>query len=194
MLSVTDLLTIQKKPNIKDVSLQLFQEFYKEHLCGRVFHFELDDTDRPSIKLRFKEENLCHLLGIQYIVAKLKNKHEYAGKTGYQKLENGTLTFDFLKATDRTWFKSKRNRMLYFPFVHQIVQNPTVIVFSNDGLNTNLDVDALVVCSLNEGGVSITVSPSFTPALSTLQKPVVIASAITANFSSGSSQVSGILK
>ncbi len=156
MLSVTDLLTIQKKPNIKDVSLQLFQEFYKEHLCGRVFHFELDDTDRPSIKLRFKEENLCHLLGIQYIVAKLKNKHEYAGKTGYQKLENGTLTFDFLKATDRTWFKSKRNRMLYFPFVHQIVQNPTVIVFSNDGLNTNLDVDALVVCSLNEGGVSIT--------------------------------------
>ncbi|NUH86520.1 hypothetical protein HUN92_23145 [Bacillus firmus] len=54
------------------------------------------------------------------------------------------LTFDFLKATDRTWFKSKRNRMLYFPFVHQIVQNPTVIVFSNDGLNTNLDVDIIL--------------------------------------------------
>jgi hypothetical protein len=144
MLSVTDLLTIQKKPHEKDISLQLIQTFYKEHLCDRVFHFELDDEERPLVKLRFEEKNLCHLLGIQYIVKHMRNRHIYAGESGYKLIENGTVTIDFLKRTNRTWYKSKKNRILYFPFVYQVVNNPTVIVFSSDGLNTSLDVDIIL--------------------------------------------------
>lgn len=55
MLSVTDLLNLTKKPKRKFLSLQTIQQFYKEHLCDRVFIFETDNTERPIIKLRFKE-------------------------------------------------------------------------------------------------------------------------------------------
>jgi hypothetical protein len=144
MLSTSDLLSIKKKPSEKDISLQTLQTFYKENLCDRVFIFELDDPDRPVIKIRFHENHLCHLLGIQYVVKKLKNKSEYSGAKGYQKLENGTLTIDFLKQTNNTWYKSKKNRMLYFPFVLQVVSNPTVIVFSDENLQTKLDFDIIL--------------------------------------------------
>lgn len=149
MLSVTDLLTIKNKPAEKDITLQTIQQFYKEHLCGRLFTFELDDPDRPTVKLRFKERHLCHLLGIQYVVDKLRNKYDYLGEKGYKKLEDGTLSFQFLKTTNNTWFKSKKNRMLYFPFTHQIVNNPTVIIFSSEGLNTSLDLDIILYNQLN---------------------------------------------
>lgn len=149
MLSATDLLTITAKPSETDISLEILHQFYKEHLCGRVFTFELDDTARSMVKLRFLDRHLCHLLGIQHIVKSLKNKYDYLGKKGSGKLENGTLTIDFLKKTNKAWYKSKRDRILYFPFVHQIVKNPTVIVFSSDGLNTNIVVDIILYNQVN---------------------------------------------
>jgi hypothetical protein len=149
MLSATDLLTITTKPSEQDVSLQIIHQFYKEHLCGRVFTFELDDAVRPIVKLRFLERHLCHLLGIQYVVKNLKNKYDYSGEDGAKKLEDGTLSFDFLKTTNKAWYKSKQRRMLYFPFVYQIVNNPTVIVFSTNGLNTMLDVDIILYNHVN---------------------------------------------
>ncbi|MCM3603194.1 PBECR4 domain-containing protein [Robertmurraya korlensis] len=149
MLSTTDLLTISAKPALKDISLQMIQLFYKEHLCDRLFTFELDDPNRPFVKLRFNEKHLCHMLGIQYVVQRLKNKHDYSGEKGYKCLENGTLTFDFLKKTNKQWFNSKKNRMLYFPFVYQIVNNPTVIIFSDQGLNTSLSLDIILYNQLN---------------------------------------------
>jgi hypothetical protein len=144
MLSVTDLLTISTKPAEKDISLQTIQQFYKEHLCDRVFTFVLDDKDRSTVKIRFLERHLCHLLGIQHIVQRLKNKYDYAGEKGYKNLENGTLSIDFLKKSNNTWYKSKKNRILYFPFIHQLVQNPTVIVFTVGNLSTKLDVDIIL--------------------------------------------------
>lgn len=149
MLSATDLLTITSKPNVKDLSLQTIQEFYEEYLCGRLFIFELDDSVRSTVRLRFKERDLCHLLGIQYIVKRLKNKYDYAGEKGYKKLEDGTVTFEFLKRTNNAWFKSKRNRMLYFPFVYQIVNNPTAIIFSSGGLSTSLVADIIFYNKVN---------------------------------------------
>lgn len=144
MLSVTDLLTIKTKPAEADITLQTIQQFYKEHLCDRVFIFELDDPNRPFVKLRFHERDLCHLLGIQYVVKGLRNKNQYAGEPGYNKLEDGTVMFDFLRTTNNAWFKSKRNRMLYFPFVYQIVQNPTMIIFTAGASTTKLDVDIIL--------------------------------------------------
>lgn len=42
MLNIEELLSIKSKPNEKDVSLQLYAQFYENHLCNRVFIFELD--------------------------------------------------------------------------------------------------------------------------------------------------------
>jgi hypothetical protein len=144
MISSTDLLTIKNRPLEVDISLQTIQQFYKEHLCDRVFIFELDNKERPVVKLRFHERHLCHLLGIQYVVKGLKNNKNYTGEPGYKKLKDGAMTFDFLKTANTVWFKSKKNRMLYFPFVYQVVQNPTMIIFSVGTLTTKLDVDIIL--------------------------------------------------
>ncbi len=145
MLSVTDLLTIQTKPHKKDVTLLTIQEFYKEHLCNRLFIFELDDQQRPIVKLRFEESNLCHLFGFQYVFAGQKNASKYVGQSGYNLIKNSTVTFDTLneKAT-RQGFKNQRNRMLYLPFIHQLLKNPTAIIFSTAHLTTKLDVDIIL--------------------------------------------------
>lgn len=39
--------------------------------------------------------------------------------------------------------------MLYFPFVHQVLDNPTIISFSNAVLPTNVDVDIMLYNVLN---------------------------------------------
>jgi hypothetical protein len=143
MLSVTDLLTLQNLPSESDLTLQTIQEFYEEHLCNRVFVFNLDDEDYPVIKLRFEKRHLCHLLGIQYVVKGLKKKSIYSGEKGYKQIENGTVTFDFLKKTNIQWYKSKKKRMLYTPFIYQIVANPTIIEFTPGNLTTRLDVDII---------------------------------------------------
>ncbi|MBA9043112.1 hypothetical protein HNP21_006290 [Bacillus aryabhattai] len=145
MLSVTDLLTIQTKPLQADVSLFTIQEFYEEHLCNRLFIFETDDTQRPIISLRFEEANFCHLLGIQHVFQGQRNSSQYVGQTGYDLIKNNVVTFNTMnqKPTKKN-FKDKRNRMLYFPFVHQILKNPTSIIFSNANLPTNIDVDIIL--------------------------------------------------
>lgn len=150
MLSTTDLLTVSTMPKEKDVSLQTIQSFYKEHLCDRVFVFHLDDETRKEIKVRFDEKDLCHLLGIQYVVRGLKNKYDYSGKAGYQRLEDGTVTFDFLKKTDKNWYKSKKKRMLYFPFVYQIIHNPSVIEYTPPNNTTRLDLDIIIYSHLDK--------------------------------------------
>ncbi|MED4534850.1 PBECR4 domain-containing protein [Metabacillus fastidiosus] len=149
MLSVTDFLTIQAKPKEADISLQTIQEFYKEHLCNRLFVFELEDDSRPVVKLRFEENNLPHLLGIQHIMKGIKKSHLYIGQSGYDLMKNGTLTLNLLKTTNKSWYKSKKDRILYFPFVYQILNNPTAIIFDNSIANTNIDVDIILYNKLN---------------------------------------------
>ncbi|WP_019244574.1 MULTISPECIES: PBECR4 domain-containing protein [Bacillus] len=149
MLSTTDLLTISTMPNEKNLSLQTIQAFYKEHLCDRLFIFHLENEIIHTIKLRFEEANLCHLLGIQYVVQNLRNKYEYSGQKGYDKIENGTVTFDFLKKTHNKWYKSKRKRMLYFPFTHQIISAPTIIEYQPHNEKTNLKLDLIIYSHLD---------------------------------------------
>lgn len=144
MLSTTDLLTLQSMPRENDLSLQTIQSFYKEHLCDRLFIFHLDDDTRKQIKLRFDEKDLCHLLGIHYIVKGMRNKYDYAGRKGYKLLEDGTVTFDFLKQTNKKWFKSIKKRMLYFPFVYQIIHGPSIIEFTAPNDTSRLELDLII--------------------------------------------------
>ncbi|MED3346598.1 MULTISPECIES: PBECR4 domain-containing protein [Bacteria] len=143
MLSVTDLLTLNTKPSLKDITLQTIQEFYSEHLCKKVFIFELDSPDFPLVRLRFEEDNFCHLLGIQHVLKSQKGGTSYIGQEGYNLIKKGTVTFDFMKTKNKQGFKSKKNRMLYFPFVYQVLNSPTITKFSRAHLTTNIDLDIL---------------------------------------------------
>lgn len=140
MLTVTDLLTIVNKPNQSNVSLQTIQIFYEEHLCNRLFVFQTDSKDHPTIKIRFEEDNLCHLLGFQYILRPLKDGTKYTGQPGYNLIKDGTVTFEYIKSTNNKRFKGQQDRMLYFPFVYQIVSNPTAITFNKPEIQLDVEI------------------------------------------------------
>jgi phage-Barnase-EndoU-ColicinE5/D-RelE like nuclease4 len=152
MLSVTDLLNLTKKPKRKFLSLQTIQQFYKEHLCDRVFIFETDNTERPIIKLRFKEEHLCHLLGFQYLFDEKRFGKTYIGEDGYNLIQDGTVTFEFIENTNPNGLPKYENRILFFPFVHQILQNPKSIVFlpENVPFKSKLKADLIFYNHLNK--------------------------------------------
>lgn len=154
MLSVTDLLTITTKPRQNDIDLKTILFFYEEHLCTRKFIFELDDRDRPLVHIHFEPDQLCHLLGIHYI---LKGK-KFSGQSGFNLIKDGTVTFEYLNKVNQTWFKSKRNRMLYFPFVYQLLQNPTVIQFSAIKANTSVDIELILYNQHDNGYLHLGIS------------------------------------
>ncbi|MGZ7444785.1 PBECR4 domain-containing protein [Paenibacillus sp. TH7-28] len=122
-LSIQDLLTIQELPSTDELSLQTIAMFYEEHLCNRQFYYELKHKQQ-NLRLRFKQGDLCHLLGIQYV---LKGR-QFAGELGFQKLKKDILTFDSLIQANIGGFKTAQYRMLYFPFIYQLIHDPIVVM------------------------------------------------------------------
>jgi hypothetical protein len=140
MLTITDLLTITTKPQQKDIDLQTILSFYEQYLCQQRFIYELEDPDHSLVQIRFEPDQFCHLVGIHYI---LKGK-QFSGQPGFDLIKNGTVTFEYLQNTNKAWFKSKRNRMLYFPFVYPLLQRPTVIQFDEHKAETSMDAELVL--------------------------------------------------
>jgi hypothetical protein len=140
MLSSTDLLTITTKPQVKDIDLQTILSFYEQHLCQHRFIYELDDPDHPSVQIRFEPKQLCHMLGIHYI---LKGK-QFSGQSGFDLIKKGTLSLEYLRKTNKVWFVSQKNRILYFPFVYQLLKTPTVLNFSTNSTGTMINAELIL--------------------------------------------------
>ena len=142
MLTEDTLLGHNKKVEASNISLQLLQKFYKKYLCDRLFVFELENDD--EVILVFKEENMCHLLGIQHVMTGQHRAKDYAGSTGYQLIEDGTVTCSFLESKNKSGYRGIRNRLAYFHFVVSMLQSPELIEFTKDGLTTRMNFDLLM--------------------------------------------------
>jgi hypothetical protein len=122
-LSSQDLLSIQTMPSPTEVTLQTIASFYEEHLCNRQFLYELKHKQQ-EVRLRFKQGDLCHLLGIQHIL----NGSENRGERGFQKLKTGANTLRTLEQANIGNYQDMEYRILYFPFVYQLIHNPKVVI------------------------------------------------------------------
>lgn len=61
-------------------------EYYEENLYNRIFKYE--SNKKIDIDIVFYIENLCHILGIQHIYGKDKNKEQYINGQEYKKITN----------------------------------------------------------------------------------------------------------
>lgn len=122
-LSPQDLLSIQTMPNPDELSLQTIAVFYEEHICNRQYYYELKNKQQ-ELRLRFKQGDLCHLLGLQHIIIGSEN----VGELGFKKLKTGANTFVSLKQANLGGYEDMLYRMLYFPFVYQLIHNPKVVI------------------------------------------------------------------
>lgn len=118
-LSIHDLLSISEMPTADEISLQTIAMFYEEHLCYRQFYYDIRHEQR-ELRLRFKPSDLIHLLGIHKI-------KKIRGADGINLLKSGEITFETLRASNIGAYEDIEYRMLYFPFVYQLVQNPRLV-------------------------------------------------------------------
>lgn len=123
MLSIQDLLSIETMPSEDEISLQTIAMFYEEHLCARQYCYAIRHKWQ-EIRLRFKPGDLCHLLGIQHILT----GYEYRGERGFMAMKEGQLTFESLKRANIGGYEDMLYRILYFPFLFQLIHKPKIAV------------------------------------------------------------------
>ena len=150
MLTLEQLEQLNTAPKVCDMSLLLLLQLYKDTLCGRVFRYILREGDSCfTVDLVFREENLCHILGIQHI--KAKKSKIYRGTSGYQAIERGELTFDKLKLINKNGFKSIKQRLRYFVLLKKLLHSPTAIRFNGSLINDcYVDCDIMLYDDVSE--------------------------------------------
>jgi len=149
-LTVEDLKKINKKPLESEISLQVISDFYNHCLMNRVFEFHIDYPNQPVVKLRFEKDNMCHLLGFQHIFEDEPEAKKCTGFSGYNYIRTGVVTMDTLKQKHlKDKYKKHRERVLYFPYILQLLKHPTVILFSNEHLDTKISTEFILYDNKN---------------------------------------------
>ncbi|MGL5353578.1 MAG: PBECR4 domain-containing protein [Clostridium sp.] len=109
-----ELETLDFIPKLNRIDLKSLAEYYSDKLGNKSFKFKIklkSSKEEMDIDIRFFEENLPHLLGIQKIVenTNLKNqKYKYQGVEGYKRIINNKITIETLKELDRQLRPSNR--------------------------------------------------------------------------------------
>lgn len=127
-LTVEDLLRITEIPKKENINLTTIAEFYEKYICNRIFHYHLRYDKQRDVKIRFKTSDLPHLLGIQYF----NFGSSYTGTKGFPALKSGDITLDLLKKSNEGEYFRILYRILYFPFVAQLMYNAKALVFWPD--------------------------------------------------------------
>lgn len=127
MLNKDNLVNLAYVPNESIININTIQEFYEDYLMPKIFIYHLQDG--LSISLKFHKTNFCHLLGLHYITSSTINHIKYEGDYGYKKIKEEGLSFETLETINKHEYELNKNRIMYFPFVYQLLQNPYAIDF-----------------------------------------------------------------
>ena len=127
MLNKENLISSGYVPSESDIDIKVIQEFYEEYLMPKVFTYHL--TDDFILSLKFHRTNFCHLLGLHYITSSTTNHKKYEGDSGYNRIKNEGLCLNVLESINKHEYELNKNRIIYFPYVYQLLQNPHAIDF-----------------------------------------------------------------
>lgn len=122
-------------PKVNRLDLKILVEYYKKYLSNKSFKFKIklkNSKEMMDIDIRFYDENLPHLLGIQKIVenTELRNqKYKYQGAEGLKRILNNKITIKSLKELDKQLRpKQKENRnKLIFPSIEDRITHMHLI-------------------------------------------------------------------
>ena len=105
-------------------SLQEIQQYYATNLENKTFRYTL--RGGQILELRFYQQSLCHLLGIQHI---MHHNKKFIGLSGYQKIQAGTLTLDTLRKRDALQYKQMYHRMQELHKLGEVLQRGAMYRF-----------------------------------------------------------------
>lgn len=144
MLTISELRELTSMPTMSDISLKLLLEFYESTLSNNIFNYQLKDSTENefSVKLSFYSPEFCHLLGLHYIQG--NGSTLIQGKRGCDSIKNESVTFKTLKAVNAESFGKIKDRIRFFPFVYQLLHDPSIIQFNPSVVDGN----SLLKCDL----------------------------------------------
>ncbi len=133
MLTKEDLLELDSAPLIKDVSLELYREFSLAYLLPRKFLYHF--SDGTTINVEFEEWGIYHMLSIQHVNNRIKNK------TFFKKIEEGLSFADF--KTDnaiKERFKKQKKRIAMFACTYNTLRKGQAFYIPSGKVKNTNDV------------------------------------------------------
>lgn len=150
MLTVNDLVGLDKVPHINDISLKLYKDYCTQILLERRFIYYF--TDSTIFEVKFKEWGIYHMLSIQHINWKIK-KEDF-----FKEIDNG-LSFANFKSTPsiNARFKNEKERITMFACIYNTLRYGQVFyVPSGKVKNTNnVEVDYIIYRTIGSKGKNI---------------------------------------
>lgn len=133
MLTKEDLMVLDETPLLKDVSLDLYKDFSISHLLPRKFMYYL--SDGTILNVEFEEWGIYHMLGIQHINNRIKNK------TFFEQIDNG-LSFEDFKVDDaiKTRFKNQKKRLAMFACTYNTLRQCQMFYIPSGKVKNTNDV------------------------------------------------------
>ena len=128
-----DLLKIDKEMDMTKYSLKdlaLYFEKFDGYIC------EIK-TDNRILKFMFDINSFPHLIGLHYAFKGKKNRNEYKGAVGFEKIKNGEITYnDIMKGiknghSNISWVNIK-NRIKYLPMFLNRLSKAKLLIRKDD--------------------------------------------------------------
>ena len=132
---------------MQKISLKLLLNNYNCNLCNKIFKYTVLNRTRNNgdrIIIRFYNENLCHLLGLQHVYHK---SSKYLGKNGYNLIEDEKLTIKSLKKHNEKGYNFIKIKLKHFDEIYDIMINGSLIRFNPDKVfpKTYISADFMLV-------------------------------------------------
>ena len=126
---------------MQSVNLQELLKDYENSLCDRIFEYELANSQ--LVQVSFYREQLCHLLGLQYVFE--HNRH-YLGIEGFNKIKNAKITSEKLRNHNREQYNFIKERLNNFEKVKQLMSEGQFIRFYQDRTHpaTKIQADFII--------------------------------------------------
>lgn len=150
MLTKEELLTQDKKPMLKEVSLALYKEFCCDVLLKKRFHYFF--TDGSDIIVECREWGIYHMLAIHHIDYKVK-KDKF-----FEAIDNGLELSDFEATTAiKARYKEYKERIALFSCIYRVLRYGRVFYLPTKMVpNTqNVKCDYIIYRQIDTKGMNV---------------------------------------
>ena len=149
MYKPEELISLEVKPKINDISLQVLKNFYSMFLMPFIYKYKVTEGEEiRSFELRFDDIRLCHLLGIESIArnhVKYSDLSEYRGKKGWENIGTGKIDFKHLKTLNQRQFKNVKAKYVYFYLIPNLIENPLAVKFDGSKVNPPVKIESEIL-------------------------------------------------
>lgn len=124
MLSVNDLININRIPKENEISLSLLLDFYNQYLTKRIFIFTLKNGE--TVKLFFKDSSeIFHISGIDHIYSNVPMD----GSKFIEEIQNHNLDLQNIKSINSSAYKDYFDRIRSMFCIDTIIKNCEYLFF-----------------------------------------------------------------